>query len=290
MNRTILDRGRGIAGDDFERFATIPLSARLFVDGAGNLKGIHRAQTWTNFSRPPAAAVAVGTELDVITISTGTVQIATQPTTKGGCNIKTRSASAGTDGDLAGLKPALTTNGFNVPIRAGSLAMFEARIALTTITKIIAGIGLDQNITRFDPTATANDGCGFLFVDDPTQMTANPGLTAGAANTGGVVALVPANPYTYWICSQKIGGADTFIATNVPVLAGVDYELSIEVGPDLKPRYSINGVLVGTGVALGANTLSVMVGVEIGGDATGDTVKERDIDIRHISLSRAVGA
>lgn len=291
MNRQFLDRGRSFSGADFERFAQVPPHGRVSFDGFGNMVGVSLQDVFTHFQRPPAAAVTTGTELDLITISTGTVQIATQPTAKGGCNIKTRSASIGTDGDLAGLKPALTTNSFNVPIRAGSLARFATRIAIGQIVKEIAFAGLDQNITRFDPTATANDGCGFLFCDDATQLVSNPGLVAGATNPGGVLTVIPATPYANWICTLKVAGVDTFIATKFPVQAAVDYELVLLVGDDLKPSYYINGELVGKGVtALGANTLATMIGVEIGGDDTGAGGIAHDIDIRYVSLSRGIGA
>lgn len=303
MPPQVYTKGKALDGGQYEVFRDIKAPGRVMYGGDGKPISRYMSELFTNFPRPVAAAVAVGTDLDLITLSTGTVQLATTPTAGGGVNVKTRSASAGTDGDIAGLKPALTTNAFNVPLAARCPFRFETRIALTTITKIIASAGMDSNITRYDPAGTAGEGAGFLICDDPTQLAAvlstTALLVAGAANTGApgllmvpagdTPSLVPSSPYTRILCWQKISGADTVIATAVAYQAATDYELAVEWGQDLKPRYYINGVLVATGGANTAGTLSAMIGVEIGGDATSDTVKERDIDIRYVSVSRANG-
>ncbi len=303
MPPQIRTNGKAADGGQFEVFRDIKAPGRVLYDGNGKPLSRYMSEVFTAFPRPIAAAVTVGTDLDFITVSTGTVQIATNPTAGGGINVKTRSATAGTDGDIAGIKPSLTTHNANVPLAGRCPFRFETRIALTTITKIIASAGMDSNITRYDPAATTGEGAGFLICDDATQLTAvlstTALLVAGAANTGAPGALmvpagdtpllVPASPYTRILCWQKIVGADTVMATNIAYQAATDYEFAIEWGQDLKPRYYINGVLVGTGGANTAGTLSPMIGLEIGGDATSDSVKERDMDIRYVSVSRANG-
>jgi len=238
----------------------------LGFDGASNARVLSPWGFFTTFPLLPAAAVAAGTEKMLITLGTGTEVIARAA--KGGVNVKTQ-ATTPADNDNA-LLIAIATTDSVVPVSAKSKIRFATRVNLTQITFVQFGAGLDVNLTSPLGVATANDGAQFLF--DPTDE-----LGLVAAN-----AMVAAN----FVCAMKVAGVDTYKNSGVKVVAGVDYELAIEIGVDLIPRYYINGVLVATGAS--ALTDGVSLGVVIGNQISG-TAAQKDFDCRYVSLERQIG-
>lgn len=250
---------------DFKFLAAIPAgSATLkFIGGAPHL--VPDASGFSAFNLLPAATtLAAGKDPVTVTLGTGTEVIARSA--GGGVNIKTQ-ASTPADDDNAFLVGVAAANTFGsisatVPLR------FQTTVRLNQITEIVFAAGLDQNITNPIPPSTSGDGAAFMF--DPTNEQAT-GITTYATNI---------------ILTQKVAGADTYLDSGVAMALSVDFALKIVWGADLKPRYYINDVLVGTGVA---NTAAASIGVNIGVTiAAGSPAGQKDIDIRFIQLDAGI--
>ncbi len=250
------------SGDSLQ---TVPLSPHcaLRYDPDGNGYSLPILTSIENFELLPAAAVAAGTSKLVLTTGTGTEVIARAAT--GGVNIKTQASTPAISDDA--MVAGVATTGFVALINAKTKNVFRGRMSVTTITTVIASIGLNENPTTADPTGTAGEGAMFVF---------DPGLVI----TTGLASGAEAN----WILAHKVNGADTFTDTGVLVVAGLDYDFRIEIGADLKALYYINGVLVGTGPALtDGDSMSVHAAVQTKAAA------QRDINVRFLSLSRQIG-
>lgn len=253
-------------GADQEQYSNIPAPGRLRFDSQGKPVGIPFHECLEQFHLLPAAAAAASAAPYLFTLGTGTEVPARA--VKGGARLTTQ-ATTPTTGDNAMLIPA-TSSGMYCPIAAGSQPRFAARVAIGVITSIFASFGLSELLTDPDPTATAGEGALFLF--DP-GIVVTTGLAAAA--------------HTNWILASKVNGADTFIDSGIPVVAGVDYELVVQVGRDFKALFYINGVLVGTGPVLtDGDVVAAFLGVET---TLTDAAGQRYFDARHVSVARLIG-
>jgi hypothetical protein len=272
MNRQALDRGKGFAGDDFERFFNVPPHATVRYSASGRAQGISASECYSVFNLLPAAAAAATADPYFLVSGTGTEVIARAA--KGGVNLKSQ-ASTPADNDNVLLFPAATGTGGYCILKPGTQPRFQARVAINTITAMFASFGLNENVTDADPTGTAGDGAMFL------AAPVGPGTTELTVDTGLTLA-----QHANWILAHKVNGADTFAATDVPIVAGRDYELLIEVGADLKARFYINEVLAGTGPTLtDGDTVGGLIGLELTGTPGG----QKDVDVRYLSVARLIG-
>lgn len=266
MTRTTLDRGKDISGADFERPFSVPLVGTQHVNSSGRAVGISRYEVLSLFDKGLATTITVDADRHWIIDGTGT-ELQTQAT-KGGINLKSQ-VSTPADGDTVFITPDIGSILALLPIRPASTLRFDTIVALNTITALFASVGFNENNTDVDPTGTAGDGA--MFVVDPTGEFTSTLTAAERAN---------------WALAHKVNGADTFAATSVPVLAGVDYELVVQIGTDLKPKYYINGELVGTGPVLtSGDTLAGFLGLELTATPGG----QKDMDVRFVSISRGLG-
>lgn len=217
---------------------------------------------------PALTAVAAGNDPFFFTIGTGT-EVPTKSTT-GGVNLKTQ-ATTPADNDNISLQ-ATANSAFNgIPITATSLIVFSSRVSVNTITEIVAVAGLVETYPTTDilPKTVAGEGAQFMF--DP-----------GDESASGLTAPFVAN----WILAHKVNGVDTYTDTDVPVVAGQDYELRIEIGSDLKASYYIDNLFVGQGPALtSGDTLSPLHGVQIN---AASPAGQKDMDVRYLTDGRAI--
>lgn len=260
----LLRRGDFGAPEGSEQFdvVSVPPHSRLEFNSQG--AGI-AAPYWTArtvFDNLPAAAAAAGNDNLLLSLGTGTEVIARAA--KGGTNVKTQ-ASTPADNDNAMLIPVASSSMF-VPLTAVTQPRFKARVRLSQITELVFGAGLDQNITSPILAATANEGASFYF--DPASELA----VANAAN---------------WNLALKVAGVVTYVDSGIQVLTGVDYELMIVYGADLKAQYFINGTKVGTAATANSQvTLGAVVGVQIN---AGSPAGQKDFDARFVTVERFVG-
>jgi len=290
MAKKLFGKMKGHDDADKEFLLPVRPDSAISFDHRGEPMVMPRIRGFTNFEKLPnvVGSIGVTTDLQLVEIGTGTEVIARAAS--GGVNLKSQ-VTTPADGDNVQLYPAATTTLMNTTIRAGSTPRFLTVLRMNTITAVFCSAGLDENAASndVDPSGTAGDGAAFLFnAGIAAELTVDPALVAGAANLNGAAdcQVVPASPYTYWMCHQKVAGADTYIATNKKMIAGQDYELKIEWGTDRKPRYYIDGDLVGTGVA---NTADALVGVNIGLELTATPGGQKDMDVRFVELGRDIG-
>lgn len=249
-----------VAGESRNYFDTPSYSSPV-VDGRGKWRARSFWTAMSVFNLLPAAVAAATADPLVLSLGSGVEVVARS--LKGGCNVQ---MAAATDNTNAMLIPAGST-GFAVPLTAVSQPRFSTRVRLTQITLLVFGAGLDENITSPVSSATAGDGAGFYF--DPL----------GEVATG-----LPAASLPNWILTQKVAGADTYIDSGVPVIIATDYELEVKYGEDLIPKYYINGLLVGTGVA---GTSGAVLGFVVGVQANG--AQQADFDCRYVATERFIG-
>ena len=290
MAKKLFGKIRGHDNAEKEFLATLRADCQIGFDHQSNPIVIPEIRGFTCFEKLPVVvgSIAATSDLQLSVIGTGTEVIARAAS--GGVNLKSQVTSPA-DGDNVQLYPPATTTLMNSTIRAGSQLRFRTVLRLNTITAVFASAGIDENAASndVDPTGTAGDGAAFLFnAGLASELTVDPSLVAGAANTSGAddCQTVPASPYTHWILTQKVNGVDTFIATNKKVVAGQDYELIITIEADLKPRWYIDGKLVGTGVALTADD---PVAVNVGLELTATPGGQKDLDVRFVELARDIG-
>lgn len=264
-SHTFVQHGPLEGQENWRSFST-PALSRVLFDANANPRAVPINCIVDAFDLLPAAAVAAGADPVTISLGTGTEVIARAA--KGGINVKTKSSTPA-DNDNAMIIP-VTGAASIVPITAVSQPRFGARVNLSQITELVAGAGMDENITSPVGSATAGDGAQFYF--DPAGEVTTGLATATRAN---------------WILAQKVAGADTYIDSGIAVIAGKDYQLEIIWGADLKPSYYIDGVLVGTGVANTASAaVAPVVGLQIN---AGSPAGQKDMDIRMVSVERFIG-
>lgn len=256
----------GVAGEKWRTF-TIPGSGRPIYDANGNPRCVPIHTSLSNFELLTAAALTIGNDPLFLNTGTGTEVIARAA--KGGENIKSQ-ASSPASGDNVFVASAATTNGTYAPLSANAQPRFRARVNLTQITALYASAGFDQNVTTVSPAGTAGDGAKFLF--DPT----------------GAVSTLAAGTRGNWILCQKVNNVNTYTDTGLAVVAGQDYELEIQYGPDLIPTYFIDGVQYANALAI-AGTANVSVGVLVGLQLTATPGGQKDMDIRYVSTERFMG-
>lgn len=202
--------------------------------------------------------VHVGTGTEVITRAA-----------KGGENLQTQ-ATTPADGDNVYYAP-VTSSGLITPIRAGARPSFSTQVSIgsTALATMFASFGLNENPTDVDPTGTVGEGAMFFY--DPTAEFVT-GFTAAQK--------------LCWGLAHKVDGTDTFTATTIPVVAGVDYALDIFIQEDLTAKFYINGEYVGTGPALtSGDSVSAFVGAEL----TATPAGQADFDCRFIQVGRLAG-
>jgi hypothetical protein len=265
-NVSLLVKG---TGGDLDRMhePAVPLRGELRFghDGAPRF-----ASPWgfaTSFPLLPAAAVAAGTEKNLIALGTGTEVIARSA--KGGVNVKTQ-ATTPADNDNALLIGIANTYSV-LPITARSKIFFSTRVNLTQITELVFGAGLDENLTSPIGAATAGDGAQFYF--DP-ENEVNHSLDSAAHDN--------------FILATKVNGVDAYLDSGVRVIAGRDYELAIQIGEDLKANYYIDGKLVGTSVAslTSGDSVGAVIGVQINANPPAG---QKDFDVRYVEVERQIG-
>lgn len=272
MPNQIFTQGRDASGADSRQLVDVAAGGRIKFNAQGQMVGGPAIEHTTYFTILPGASALATTDPLYLLSGTGTEVVARA--VKGGINIKSQ-ATTPADGDNVLLAPAATTLGINAVLKPNAQPRFEARVAINTITALFASFGFDENITDADPTGTAGEGARFLF--SPT----GPGTTELTVDTGLTLA-----QHANWILAHKVNGADTFTATTVPVIAGRDYELVIQIGSDLKAKFYIDGVLVGTGPALtDGDTVASFIGLEL----TGTPGEQKDVDVRYITVGRSIG-
>ena len=170
-------------------------------------------------------------------------------------------------------------------VAASSLTASGLTATFTTAT----AHGLDDNdpVTISGATQAAFNGTFRIIVTSTTTFTyvmiSNPGVLTA---TGSPVVTYGA--VNNWVLHQKKAGADVYQDSEVPVIAGVDYDLEIIWGADLIPKYYINGKLVGTGTV--ANTSAAIVGVVCGVQINAaEPSGQKDFDLRYVMVGRLPG-
>jgi hypothetical protein len=210
----------------------------------------------------PAASVAAGTSPFLVATGTGTDIITAD--VKGGVNLKTQ-ATTPTAGDNVLLSGVANTP-FSFPVRDTEREI-EMVINLTSISDITGSFGLNENVTDPDPAATAGDGVALLADPDETVTT---GLTAAQ--------------HANWIVAYKVNGADTYAATDFPLVAGRDFHFRIAMAADYTCAVYINETLVGTSPALTAgDTVKAFLGLQTN---LTDAAGQRDFTTRLVSSDR----
>ena len=268
MKKMVFERRAIKEGGDLRETVDTPPHSRLYVDSLGNSRFVPIASCETVFRLlPNATSLAAAKDDVIVSIGTGTEVIARAD--KGGVNVKTQ-ATTPADNDNAILIPGVGT-ALTVPITAASRPRFRTRVNLSQITELVFSAGFDENISNPVPTATAGEGAAFYF--DP----------AGEVTTGLDAASLP-----NFILTEKVNGTDTFKDSGVQVVAGIDYELEIQIGEDRKPVYFINGVQVGVGASAltSGDSVSPVIGVQINAAAPAG---QKDFDCRYVAVERFIG-
>ncbi len=265
-------RAKDSAGGDFEKFADCPAPGRMFIDNRGMPRGMPWYNWFVPFNKLTLASAATTVAqmytnlIEFIHSGTGTEVVALSD--DGGVNYKTQ-VTVPADQDNVLITPVATATQMYAKLTASAKWRLAMQVSINTIVTVMASFGFDENITAVDPTGTAGEGARFLF--DPTKAVTTGLTTAQHLN---------------WILAHKVNGADTFTATTVPVAAGQDFELVIEIGPDLKAKYYIDGTYVGIGPALtSGDTVAAFFGIKCVGTPDG----QQDMDIRYVNLARAMG-
>lgn len=265
-----------------------PCGMGVGFDALRNPRGMPHQTFFTNFANGiPADALAAGADPLMITLGTND-EAATLAGAFGG--VRLSSAADPADEDSMMLKPGATAMAVAGKIAASGL-LFESLVSVPeSLADSYVYAGLNENVSAVDPSATAGDGAGFFYCeyDQAGNITVNP---TTAAN-GGLVEADFAN----WILHQKVNGTDYFYRTDVPVVIGVPYVLTVEIGADLKPTWKINGVEVGE-LASGALSTLVFKYALTSGDTVqpffGRILKEnlaavRNLDIAYVLLQRFI--
>lgn len=262
-------KGSTGAPEGADKFETleVPPHSRLICDAFGRFRAI---PFWTAFTAfdllPNLTSLAAAKDPMLVTVGTGTEIPARSA--KGGINLKTQVTSPA-DNDNAILTTVAGT-AMVVPMTAISRPRFSTRVKLSQITLQVFSAGLDENWTSPLPNGTNDDGAAFMH--DPLNET----------------TLVPTGKAANWILTEKVDGTDSAIDSGVPVVADKYYELEIEIGADLKPKYYIDGVLVGTGATALTSGASVapVIGVQIHDQGT---AAQHDFDCAYVMVERFLG-
>lgn len=267
MNTILIQSRQGVLGspnsDSQENVTILPESRNRYGAGGGTVN-VPIISFTDVFGLLPAAAVAAGTDTYTKLIGSNT-PLAAQAT-KGGLTLTT----GGTNTNQAGAAGVATTV-FQLPITANGMMVFRARVNVPSLTAVAYySCGLNQNPTDVDPTATAGEGV--TLIADPTNaLTGTTGATAAQALN--------------WIMASKVAGADTFIFTGIPILAGIETGIKIQLNADLTATVTVEGITAGTSPALAtaSATLSALVGVRTLATATAT------MDVRYVEMGRLIG-
>lgn len=261
------DGGPQTSSDRWNTIDAPPLSRGVILDVRSIPRFVALHAGFSAFDLLPAATATAGKDAFTLTLGTGT-EVVTRAS-KGGINLQTQASSPAT-ADNALIIGAVGSSLVAIPLRAATMPRFSTRVNLTQITNDTFFAGMDETATGVDPTANAGDGAGFLF------------------NGASLVTTTGVTTTTNWILTSKNAGADTFIDSGVPVVAGQDYELEIQWNADLTTSYYINGTLVGTGAAnLSGAVPNTVVGIQVT-QASG-TVLQKDFDCRYVRVERFIG-
>lgn len=260
-----------VSAKDGDQHVFVPPLCSLITNSQGNYRAIPIHAAMSTFQLlPGATSAAAGKDPYFISLGVGTEVIARAA--KGGVNVKTQVTVPANSDDA--MLTGLANNGTSVPLTSASLPRLATRVNLSQITLELFSATLDETFTSADPTVSAGDGAGFVF--DPT----------GAIHGLGAAA----NPN--WLMYQKVAGADVFVDTGIPVVAGVDYDLEVAYDTSLIPSFLLNGNQVGgpatAGIIAGTtgHTLTALVGVKI---IDAGTPTQKDFDCRFISVERLIG-
>lgn len=268
MNPQLELRQKTLAGADFLSLTEIrPVLSRLLFDANGKPFSVPIGSGITGFELLTAASAAAGSNDMLLSAGTGTEVITRSAT--GGQNTQSQ-ASTPADGDNIIVSPVASSAMIGL-INAKNNLTFRTRVSIgsTALATMFATFGFDENVTDADPTGTAGEGAQFLY--DPT-VEVTTGLTTAQ--------------HLNWILAHKVNGTDTFTATTIPVVAARDYELRIEIGADLKAKFYIDDVLVGTGPAL---TSGDSVKAKLGAELTATPAGQVDFDTRYVAVIRNIG-
>ncbi len=285
---TLVRHGQGAeGGEKWETVSTPPLSRIIFdAESRGRCIPLHTALSV--FDLLPAASATAGKDALTFSLGTGTEVIARAA--KGGVTVTTQ-ASTPAASDNAMLVPA-TSSTLIVPITAVSQPRFSTRINVPVISDptsdatlvtsaLLVFAGLNETLTHVDPTTDAGDGAGFIYAPNPGVAGAPVALTTPT----GLAAATGLN----WILHQKVAGADTFVDSGVAVIAGQDYELEVQYGPDLIPLFYINGALITNALAI-AGTTGHSVGIVVGTQIMNSTpAGQLGLDVRYVAVERFLG-
>lgn len=216
----------------------------------------------TTFPRVPVVTTPSAVS-DPFTIKAGTNAGTYALAAAGGLSAPT----GATSGDQAIVTP-YATGALRQVLSATNKLRFAARVSLSSIAAVFGSFGLNENVTDPDPSGTAGDGAMFLADPADVGLTVDTGLTAAQ--------------HLNWILHTKVNDADVYQATSIPINAGQDYILEIQIGTDLKPLFYIDGVYVGAGATAltSGDSVSAWAGIETGAAAA------KTMDLRYISLSR----
>lgn len=248
------------------RLARIDLPHSSFAEGY--------LSSFDNFELLPAAAVAAGTS-KLLLANTGSVNAGTNTwarATKGGVLITTTTTTP-TSGD-ANILTGVTNTPMQQAISTTNTFRLQTTVNVPTITSLLVQAGFGQAPSSTNPGAanSGTDSAEFFF--DPTN----------ALSSGATVA--------NWILRARgSSGTVTYSSTSVPVTAGRDYDLAIEMGTGLKPKFYIDGVLVSDSTSssnVGAITLAATTQICQFGVKT-LTAATRSLEIRYAKVNRMIG-
>ena len=211
--------------------------------------------TRTSFEQIPVATAPTAVADHYFIRNTGVGTPAYTRATKGGLKLTT-SALASDATLLVGV--ALTP--FQTALSATNTLRFESIVSIPTLTSVFVRVGATNSASATDPAGVGGtDAVDFIFDSSGT-------LGGAAAN---------------WIAATRVGSTTAYINTGIAVVADQDYELAVEFGTDMIPKYYIDGALVATAVLpLTAVTLVAQVGVKT------TTALARDLNIRQALVSR----
>jgi hypothetical protein len=273
MNPQLIQNRQGLVGfgpgDSLETVDIVPTSRNRFGSTGGTVN-VPLYSVTDPFELLPVVTTVVATS-DKYHLLIGSNTPVASVSAKMGLTLTTGATSTNQAG-IAGIANTPT----KIPITASGGIFFRTMVRLPSVTATnYYSAGLNQNPTDVNPMATGGEGVAFLA--DPTnQLTATTGATAAQALN--------------WILCFKVNGAYTYGFTNVPIVAGIDIALKIQLNPDLTATCTINvngvGTVVGTSPPLAtANAvLAALIGCRTLTVATAAT-----IDVRFDEMGASYG-
>lgn len=254
------------------------IDSRIRRQGFGNQERDYVA--FDNFQQIPAvaaAAVAVGFNqnfnLNGTGTETGVLATAANAGQHGGVLIGTSATTSDSAVLNAYAAPGTTFVGPWTPALTAQ-TIFDAVVRVTSIApiNIVAGLKLTSGDATGHTVSTDADQA--LFVFDTTAIS--------GWNAGSVAPAASAN----WLAVVSVGGADFFVDTKVPVVAGKDYRLKIILRPDGNAQFQINNLPFVVATAAGAMTAGAALKPVIA-VATRENVL-KTLGIRSVRMQRVV--